>query len=214
MAIMKKARIDGKIVDVVDKSELSTGTNLPYGYTGVEIDDLVLPLRAKNDTRPGVYRNSNIILTVKKPEPEEHDNYSKENIIDFGSASDMRDLISKQNALREMERSIVTTVDNIFCPQIRETDAPEMVALKRAVAAKGIDIDKYESRFGPNFNNDKRLFDKSSITLTKLKSLCNALDIEATITLKDASGDVPNPMREEIVIPLTDIGGEENVQSS
>ena len=211
MAIMKKARIDGKIVDVVDKSELSTGTNLPYGYTGVEIDDLVLPLRAKNDTRPGVYRNSNIILTVKKPEPEEHDNYSKENIIDFGSASDMRDLISKQNALREMERSIVTTVDNIFCPQIRETDAPEMVALKRAVAAKGIDIDKYESRFGPNFNNDKRLFDKSSITLTKLKSLCNALDIEATITLKDASGDVPNPMREEIVIPLTDIGGEENV---
>ena len=59
---MKKARIDGKIVDVVDKSELSTGTNLPYGYTGVEIDDLVLPLRAKNDTRPGVYRNSNIIL--------------------------------------------------------------------------------------------------------------------------------------------------------
>lgn len=207
---MKKAKIDGKIVDVVDKTELSSGNNLPYGYTGIEIDDYVLPLRAKNDSRPGVYKNGNILLSVKMPQPEEQASYSKDNIIDFGSASDMRDLISKQNALREMERSIVTTVDNIFCPQIRETDAPEMVALKKAVAAKGIDIDKYESRFGPNFNNDKRLFDKPSITLTKLKSVCSALDIEATLILRDSSGDAPNPMREEIVIPLTDIGGNED----
>lgn len=208
---MKKAKIDGKIVDVVERQELSTGGNLPYGYTGVEIEDCVLPLRAKNDTRPGVYRGGNVLLVVKKPDSSEQENYSKDNIIDFGSANDMRDLISKQNALREMERSIVTTVDNIFCPQIRETDAPEMVALKKAVAAKGIDIDKYESRFGANFNNDKRLFDKSSITLTKLKSLCGALDIRATLILQDASEEVPNPMREEIVIPLTDVGGEEDV---
>lgn len=207
---MKKAKIDGKIVDVIDKQELSTGGNLPYGYTGIEMGDYVLPLRAKNDTRPGVYRAGNVLLQVKNPSASEETEYSKENIIDFGSACDMKELISRQNALREMERSIVTTVDNIFCPQIRETDAPEMVALKRAVAAKGIDIDKYESRFGANFNNDKRLFDKSSITLTKLKSLCGALDINATLILKDASEDVPNPMREEIVIPLTEIGGEED----
>lgn len=208
---MKKAKIDSKIVDVVEKHELSTGGNLPYGYTGIEMGDYVLPLRAKNDTRPGVYRGGNVLLIVKNPSQDEQSNYSKDNIIDFGSACDMKELISRQNALREMERSIVTTVDNIFCPQIRETDTPEMVALKRAVAAKGIDIDKYESRFGPNFNNDKRLFDKPSVTLTKLKSLCNALDISATLTLRDASEDVPNPMREEIVIPLTDIGGEEDV---
>ena len=208
---MKKAKIDGKIVDVVERHELSTGSNLPYGYTGIELDDYVLPLRAKNDTRPGVYRGGNVVLVVKKPNATEQAEYSKENIIDFGSASDMKDLISKQNALREMERSIVTTVDNIFCPQIRETDAPEMVALKKAVAAKGIDIDKYESRFGANFNNDKRLFDKSSITLSKLKSMCNALDINATLILSDSSEEVPNPMREKIVIPLTDIGGEEDV---
>lgn len=208
--IMKKAKIDGKIVDVVERQELSSGGNLPYGYTGIEFGDYVLPLRAKNDTRPGVYKAGNVLLQVKQPCQAEQSSYSKDNIIDFGSASDMKDLISKQNALREMERSIVTTVDNIFCPQIRETDSPEMVALKKAVAAKGIDIDKYESRFGANYNNDKRLFDKSSITLAKLKSMCSALDISATLTLCDASSDVPNPMREEIVIPLTDFGGGED----
>ena len=50
--------------------------------------------------------------------------------------------------------------------------------------------------------NDKRLLKKDSISLKKLVAYCNALDITATLTLKDANSDVPNPMGKEITYDL------------
>lgn len=55
-----------------------------------------------------------------------------------------------------------------------------------------------------NFNNDKRLIKKNSITFGKLRNICNALDIRATLTLEDRADDVPNPMGTRIDICLTD----------
>ena len=78
-----------------------------------------------------------------------------------------------------------------------------MVALKEAIIAKHIDLDSYDYRFGQsNFPNDKRLLKKDSISLKKLVAYCNALDITATLTLKDANSDVPNPMGKEITYDL------------
>lgn len=55
-----------------------------------------------------------------------------------------------------------------------------------------------------NFNNDKRLIKKSSITFGKLRNICNALDIKATLTLEDKDDEVPNPMKTKINVCLTD----------
>ena len=78
-----------------------------------------------------------------------------------------------------------------------------MKAMKEAINLKHIDIDKYEPRFGPNFNNDKRLLKKDSITFRKLKDVCEALDMKATLKLEDANPNVPNPIGKKIAIDLT-----------
>ena len=78
-----------------------------------------------------------------------------------------------------------------------------MKALKQAITDKHIDLDKYESRFGPNFNNDKRLLRKNSITFGKLRSICDALDIRVTISIEDSAPDVPNPIGRTIIADIT-----------
>ena len=97
----------------------------------------------------------------------------------------------------------------MLMPKIFDDDSAEMKALKNAVLDKQIDLDKYEPRFGSNYNNDKRLFNKSTISLAMLKRVCDALDIEATLTLTDKSDDVPNPIGRTIEVKLTG-GGTEN----
>lgn len=75
---------------------------------------------------------------------------------------------------------------------------------------KHIDLDSYEHRFGKNYNNDRRLFEKPNISLLKLTSVCTALDIKATLILEDSSPDVPNPMGGVVTVELTSGGGEDN----
>lgn len=201
--MIKKAKIDDKIVDVVSfESYVQNKTSYPPNYTAVEFEDVILPIRRRSDTRPGVY-NHGPMTHIIKPIEEEHEDYSIVNMIDFDNISSIKEVIEKQSALRSMERTILTTKDNIFTPSIGDNDSPEMAALKEAVIDKRIDLDKYEQRFGPNYNNDKRLFTKDSITLVKLKSIANALDMSLTLIIKDKSPDVPNPIGREIVANLT-----------
>ena len=114
----------------------------------------------------------------------------------------------KQNKLKNAERTILTTPENIFVPVIRDDDSPEMVGLKEAVIAKEIDIDKYQARFGSNYSNDKRLFNDKSITLSKLKTMFKALDMKGTLIIEDLNDDIPNPIGKKIVIDL--LGGDDN----
>ena len=78
-----------------------------------------------------------------------------------------------------------------------------MVGLKEAVIAKNIDLDKYEQRFGVNYNNDKRLFNRNTITMSKLKTMFDVLDMKATLIIEDKSEEVPNPMGKKIIVDLT-----------
>ena len=79
-----------------------------------------------------------------------------------------------------------------------------MRALKMALNAKNIDIDRYAGRFGENFPNDKRQLKNGSATLKIIKRFCDNCDVEAVLTFKDRSPDVPNPMNTEITVSLTD----------
>ena len=200
---IQKAKADGKIYDLVDFTDYMTNRSIYMDeYTAIQQDEYVLPIRKKTDTRPGVYPSGPVAFFIL-PQEEEKQDYSAQNIINFSDAETIKDIIEKQERLRNTERGILTTVDNVFVPKINDTDSPEMVGLKQAVIAKKIDLDKYEQRFGPNFNNDKRLFSKDSITMAKLKMMFDVLDMKGTLIIEDKSPDVPNPIGGQIIVDLS-----------
>ena len=203
---VKKAKIGDTIFDVVSVDEYNSNPEFyrsgPVAVSGG--DGYLYPLRTNsNDMRPGFF-DEGPMQFFNPPRGHECPVYSERNIIDFSRASSIKDIIAAQDKLADAEREILTTIDNLFIPPVNDDDTPEMGLLKQAITDKKIDIDKYESRFGQNFNNDKRLIKKSSITFGKLRNICNALDIRATLTLEDRSGDVPNPMGTRINVCLTD----------
>ena len=205
MAVVK-ARIDNYIYDVVSLAEYNSNPNLYRGqFVAVDLHDGYLyPLRNNpNDQRPGMIDVGQAQF-FNRPMGNQCPMYSSQNIIDFSKASSTKDVIEAQAKLAKEEKAILTSIDNIFTPPTSPDDTPEMSLLKEAITKKHIDIDKYEQRFGSNYNNDKRLLKKNNITFGKMRNVCRNLDIKATLVLEDKNGDVPNPMNDRIQICLTD----------
>ena len=199
-----KAKIGDVIYDVISYDEFVKNPTMYGQYDAIDGEDGYLyPIRSKADTRPGFYPGGGAIDFYKIPTPSESTMYRKDNIIDFTKAEDLKDVIRSQQALRNAEHTILTTIDNVFAPEIGPDDTPEMAAVKQAIIDKHIDLDKYEPRFGMNYNNDKRLLRRGSITFGKLRSICDALDMKATLVLEDAADDVPNPMGRVITAEIT-----------
>lgn len=201
----KKVRIKDKMYDTVGLEEYVKNKEVFLQHsTAIHIPEIsmVLPIINKHDKIPGIIVGSGVSY-VNEPDEDEKEYYSDKDVIDFDNLEDIQDMISKQKAVKALEREVLTSPDNLFLPKIFDDDAPEMKALKEAVLAKQVDLDKYESRFGNNYANDKRLFNKNTISLPMTKRLCDALDIEATLELKDKSPDVPNPMNTTIRVKLT-----------
>ena len=200
---LEKAKIGDAIYDVISLDEYYKNPSAYNQYTAVKGEDgLVYPIRNRTDSRPGFYPTGGLDF-FQTPDEKEASIYDQQNIINFHDAANLREVILAQQKLNNQERSILMTIDSVFAPEIGSDDTPEMKALKQAIADKHIDLDKYEPRFGPNYNNDKRLLKKNNITFGKLRSICKALDIKATITIEDASSDVPNPIGRVITTELT-----------
>lgn len=205
---MKKSRVENKILDVVSYEEYNAHPELYHNTdTGVEFEHdgktVVLPHRSTsyNPDRPGVY-DCGAIDRFVFPDENNEEEYTQD-IIDFSDVNGIGKLTEKMDMVRDLERDILTSPDNIFVPTISENDSPEMKGLKEAVIAKHIDLDKYAERFGDNFPNDKRQFKKGNITLFMLKRMCDCLDMKATITIEDSGPNVPNPIGRPIVVDLT-----------
>lgn len=201
----KKMRINDKIYDVTTLENYTANKDayIPQ-YTAIHIPEagLVVPVNGRTDTTAGIFIGSGVCY-VSEPSNEDRQEYNESNIIDFDNISSIHDMMEKQHIVKSLERDILTSPDNIFEPKIFDDDAPEMKAIKEAVISKHIDLDKYEPRFGSNYNNDKRLFNKNTISLSMTKRLCDALDMDAYLVLKDRSPDVPNPMGKTIEVKLT-----------
>jgi hypothetical protein len=97
---------------------------------------------------------------------------------------------------------MVSGKDNILTLTITPQDTPEMKALKTAINSKQIDKKAYESRFD-QFQNNMRLLKGPTITLAKMKEICEGFDIACELTLTDKEGAV-NPIGTEIVVDLTE----------
>ena len=202
---IRKGKADGKIYDIVDREQISTLDRNVYGPMAIEWNGVIYPERNRGDNKPGVYITDWGSYLIH-PSEEQIDEYSSDNIIDFKS-DNIKELIEKSNKLKDMEREILTSPDNIFIPPLLDNDSPEMRGLKKAVIAKKIDLYKYASRFGSNFQNDRRLFSNTSITMDKLKKFLENLDMKGTLIIEDKSPDVPNPMGCKIIAEI--VGGDD-----
>lgn len=204
---VQKANINGFMYDVINTEEFYQNPDFYTNkYTALRPGDgYIYPIRTRNEQGPGFYVTGGLDFFVI-PMGEQCNTFSQQHVIDFKEPHNYAEYMLAQQKFMSAERSILTTIDNVFAPDIGDNDTPEMKAVKQAINDKHIDLDKYESRFGPNYNNDKRLLRRDSITFGKLRSICDALDIKATIILEDANPDVPNPIGRIITAEITGNG--------
>jgi hypothetical protein len=205
----KKAKLEGRMSTVVSIEELQTNRELyNTGTVAVEItktdgETVVLPYRpnAVRLDRPGVYQAGNVGDMIVYPDEKDKAEYQPE-VIDLANSRSMEEYMIKQGKLKDIEKEILTTPDNIFTPHISDEDSPLMKGLKKAVIKKHIDIDKYADGYGENFPNDKRKFKDHDISIKLFERHVDVLGIKAVLVLTDASPDIPNPIVDPIYIPL------------
>jgi hypothetical protein len=165
----------------------------------------VLPVRKSTDLRPGYFTyGSNCTAFAKYPNKEDEGEYLYENaVIDFGQSKTIQDVIEKQNQCRDIEYINLCNAEDIFIPATQATNTPLMKGFKESVIAKHFDISKYKDRFGPNYLNDIRQFQKDDITIKMVDRIANNIDMDVYVTFKDKPGDIPNPMGREITVKIT-----------
>lgn len=214
MVTKKEALIDGRLYEVVPVSEyIGNEDGYLQGYTAID-DGMghVYPVVPATSQDPGLrYRRKAPVFFANVPDGSEN-MYSIDNVIDYSKASNIKEFIETQDMVKELEKDILTSPDSIYVPPTDPNDSPAMKALKEAVIDKKIDLNKYEPRFGANYNNDKRIFNKQNISLPMLVRMCNALDIKATLTLEDQSGDIPNPINNVISVEITSVSNEDDTE--
>ena len=210
---MKKIKMGRTIRDVISHEEYIRRVNLNPDLmneladdTAIEMDGHVYPInRQYSPNVVGMWDGGQVMVYTSPKEYINDPDYDAKNIIDFENVSGLRDSIEKQAELERAERSILISPDNIFAPVIKDTDTPEMRLLKEAITRKRIDIDAYKPRFGSDFNNDKRLFEQSSITIFKLKKMCDNFDMKCSLVIEDKK-NAPNPIGEKLVAYITTDG--------
>ena len=208
---MKKAIFKNNLIDVLSCKEYMNNRDL-YDETqvGIECGEYILPVK-NNGTgnAPGFYiGNSNVYGRVVLPNETDEHLYKNLELIDLDNIKNISEAIKANKSLDKLEKEILTTPDNITQPKIKQSNSPEMVGFKESIIAKNIDIYKYKSRI-PNFNNNIRLLNSDTITLTKLKEMCNGLDINLKLTFSDKNDNVVNPMGTEITVDINGNGEED-----
>lgn len=199
--MQSKAKIKNVMYDVCTLEQYTQNPNQYLkNHTAIVEGDYLYPVLSATQIGPGVHVNPGMISYFQTP-TDNIEEYKKENAIRFDDVKDIATMIDKLEAVKKIEDDVLTSADNIFSVKIKPGDTPEMVALKTAVNEKKIDLDKYEHRFGSNYHNDKRLFNKPSISLGMLKRVTSALDMQVTMTIEDAP-DAPNPIGRKIEVQL------------
>ena len=214
----KEIFIDGKLLEVTPIESYMKNPNAYLGgYIAIDAGlPYIYPVIPLSSQKPGIVIRKNApFVFARKPDEDNCEQYKREHVIDYSKVSNYKEFIEAQNMVRELEKDILTSPDNIYVPPEDPEDSVAMVAMKQAVTEKQIDLDKYEPRFGANYNNDKRTFNKNTISLAKIVRIANALDIKASLVLEDQldnDGNLPpNPIGKTITVELTsgNMGDEE-----
>ena len=216
-----KAYVEGSMYNLVTIEECFQNPSLYDRDNAVIINyrgiDVILPIRVKifDRTLVGVYHfyNDQPIIRYRFPyTPEEFSNYSAEGkVANFEGTQNMYQMIQESNKLRAQEFQYLTNPDNVYEPIVGENDAPHMKQLKMNIGAKKCDLNRYASRFG-QFANDKRKLKEDNITLEKLITFYQNIDISSAIITWDNNPNVPNPTKKVSVSLLSGPDAGETVQ--
>ena len=216
-----KGVLNGTVYDILTPEEFiryktvedSSLENLAVkkDYMGKEI---VLPVivdrpYSDNNTTAGVYPVGPLSVYLY-PQEQDINRYIPTKVTKFSNSESLEQILEKKEVLNSFNEPWVTSTDNTTICTINDDDAPEMVAIKTALNAKQVDFDSYAPRFGVNFPNNKRQLKNSTATLKFIKTFCEALDLDAELTIKDKSNKVANPMNKVIHISLTDLSSTDN----
>lgn len=186
--------INGEVYNTVPYSDINSISD----FTRIAVmmpDGKILPIADKPNA-PGIFISYDTLFgTINEKDCPTVTKLD----IDTGG-QDIKTLIQKNEENRNVEYEQVSayTSDNKYKPAINGDEYKEMELLKRAICEKNIDINAYEHRFGGKFQNDKRLLTKNSISIDKLKSTADALDMEVEIIIRDKKGNIPNPIGKEL----------------
>ena len=196
---------------VIQNRDILVGDN----QTAVEIEHngspVILPVREKKDddiSKPGFYVDEGPLVFISYPETEDEERIympSSDKVFDMRDIKTMQELVTRKEEYDQTITSLLETDlmdDSIFKPPLLKTDTPEMRALKEVIIAKQIDLDKYSSRFGDNYPNDKRKLKDDNITSHMLKRICDNLDIQVDLVFRDAKSNVPNPMGKVVKVNM------------
>lgn len=201
----KRAVIGGKSMDVCDYQSFGAKKEILVQDTQAAVEikvndrNVILPIRSNsgNTDRPGLYTapNSPIHFLSLPKTDEEMEIYSPDEskILSFDK-NDMQKMIEEKERYEVATNAMLESSDSCTVPPLKESDTPTMRALKEAIIAKNMDIDMYKERFGENFPNDKRKLNDDNVTLFILERFCDCLDMEADLVLRDADGNIANPM--------------------
>ena len=211
---IKRCVLNGQTMDILDYKTYGQHPELArtaQSSTVIETTTdsgktIVLPYkgnRPASESIPGVYDCGPIDIIVMPKEELEND-YVPNDVVIFSSRDGIKNIQDKQEKLARLTEPWIINSDNVTVIGIEETNQPEMVGLKTVINEKKIDLDKYASRFGENFPNDKRQLKNDSLTLKILKRFCANLDVEAELVFRDKNPNVPNPINREIVVSLTE----------
>lgn len=215
---LKSTTVDGKLTNIISKEKYaavyknlfdnpSEFSNMSLEVQDQDGNEFILPFRGKNDGRPGIYPDG-VVYFINYPKDIENSEYNVKNldILDFSDVKNINQFLDKTNQVREMENNILSDPDEIFMVQIDQDDTPQMKVMKEAVNLKRCDLDKYALRAGANHLNNKRILRGNDITIKKMVEICEYLDMEIELTIRDKSGNIANPMGKESSRILTSEG--------
>ena len=212
----KRADIGGVLTDIIPMEQQLENQDV-YATSNVAMvcerdgKKYVLPARKATDLRPGYYtQGSNCVAFARLPSSDCDTNYNYDDVvIDFSKEKTIQGIMEKQNQCRNIEYANLCNPDSIFIPAIDQDDSPLMKGFKEATIAKHFDISKYKDRFGANYLNDIRQYQKNDITIKMIERICDNIDQDVYVTFKDKPGDIPNPMGREITVKITGNGNNE-----
>jgi hypothetical protein len=124
---------------------------------------------------------------------------SEDTVIDFSDVESNKELIEKQNELRNAEITILTAANSdTYTPIYNDEDSPALTLVKQCLQAKNVPLENYKGRFDTpcDFNNTIRLVTSEknhTISIQKIKTIGEKFDIKFKLIAEDQE-DSPNAM--------------------
>lgn len=201
---IKKAIVDGVAMEVVSQEEFTRRKgfndaeilkNTCIEQNGTLFPVMNVPVRGR--IAPYAVSHTGFTRYYNKDNDEKYK--AEDTVIDFSDVESNRELIEKQNELRNAEITILTAANSdTYTPIYNDEDSPALTLVKQCLQAKNAPLENYKGRFDTpcDFNNTIRLVTSEknhTISIQKIKTIGEKFDIKFKLIAEDQE-EAPNAM--------------------